>query len=112
MQELSPVARIQVQIEGPAELVAQSIRALPGVQRVETRSVVDGAGTFVVEADRTRDVRRDVAQLAAQQRWGLLELRALDLSLEDVFIRIVAGEEHEAAMRDDGSEVANEAVAS
>ena len=100
MQELSPVARIQVQIEGPAELVAQSLRALPGVQRVEARGVVDGTGTFVLEADRARDVRREVAQLAAQQRWGLLELKALDLSLEDVFIRIVAGEEHEEAMAD------------
>jgi ABC-2 type transport system ATP-binding protein len=100
MQELSPTARIQVQVEGPAELVAQSLRALPGVQRVEARGVVDGTGTFVLEADRTRDVRREVAHLAAQQRWGLLELKALDLSLEDVFIRIVAGEEHEEAVVD------------
>jgi ABC-2 type transport system ATP-binding protein len=58
-------------------------------------------GTFVVEADRGRDVRRDVFQLVSQQRWGLLELRALGLSLEDLFIRIVAGEEeagHEAGV--------------
>jgi ABC-2 type transport system ATP-binding protein len=100
MQELSPTARIQVQVEGPAELVAQSLRALPGVLRVEARGAVDGAGTFVLEAERARDVRREVAQLVAQQRWGLLELRPLDLSLEDVFIRIVAGEEHEEAMTD------------
>jgi ABC-2 type transport system ATP-binding protein len=112
MQELAPVARIQVQIEGPADLVAQSIRALPGGQRVETRGVVDGVGTFVLEADRARDVRREVAQLAAQQRWGLLELRALDLSLEDVFIRIVAGEEHEGAMPDDAGGAATGEVAS
>jgi len=100
MQELSPTARIQVQVDGPAELVAQSLRALPGVQRVEARGLVDGVGTFVLETDRARDVRRDVAQLVGQQRWGLLELRALGLSLEDVFIRIVAGEEHDEAMAD------------
>jgi hypothetical protein len=63
--------------------------------------VIDGAGTFVLETDRGRDVRRDVAQLAAQQRWALLELRALGLSLEDLFIRVVAGEEHENQMADD-----------
>jgi gliding motility-associated transport system ATP-binding protein len=113
VQELSPVARVQVQVEGPSDLIAQSLRALPGVQRVETRNVLDGVGTFVLETDRARDVRRDVAQLAAQQRWGLLELRALDLSLEDVFIRTVAGEEHEGAMAEGGSgEVATEEVAS
>ena len=108
MQELSPTARLQVQVEGPAELVAQSLRALPGVQRVEARGVVDGVSTFVLEAERARDIRREVAQLVAQQRWGLLELKALDLSLEDVFIRIVAGEEHEEAMTDDVAASAEE----
>jgi gliding motility-associated transport system ATP-binding protein len=103
MQELSPVARVQVQIEGPPEMVARSLRALPGVQRVESRSGTDGVGTFVLEADRTRDVRREVAQLAAQQRWGLLELRALGLSLEDLFIRVVAGEEHDEALTDEAA---------
>jgi ABC-2 type transport system ATP-binding protein len=108
MQELSPTARLQVQVEGPAELVAQSLRALRGVQRVEARGIVDGVSTFVLEAERARDVRREVAQLVAQQHWGLLELKALDLSLEDVFIRIVAGEEHEEAMAEDAAASAEE----
>ena len=108
MQELSPTARLQIQVEGPAELVAQSLRAIPGVQRVEARGVVDGVSTFVLEAERARDIRREVAQLVAQQRWGLLELKALDLSLEDVFIRIVAGEEHEEAMTGDVAASAEE----
>jgi ABC-2 type transport system ATP-binding protein len=103
MQELSPVARVQVQIEGPPELVGQSLRALRGVQRVESRGVAGGAATFVLETDRAYDVRRDVAQLAAQQRWALLELRALGLSLEDMFIRVVAGEEHEEEMAADAA---------
>ena len=95
MDELSPVARVQVQVEGPVELVGVSLRALPGVQRVEGRGVVDGVGTFVVEAERTRDVRPELVQLVTQQRWGLLELRTLGLTLEDLFIRAVAGEQHE-----------------
>ncbi|MGH7358937.1 MAG: hypothetical protein ACREJR_08995, partial [Candidatus Rokuibacteriota bacterium] len=66
----------------------------------------------VLETGRARDVRRDVAQLAAQQRWPLLELRALGLSLEDLFIRVVAGEEHEEAMADDAAPAATEEVPS
>jgi ABC-2 type transport system ATP-binding protein len=110
MQELSPVTRVQVQIEGPPELVAPSLRALPGVQRVESRGVVGGVGTFIVEADRARDVRRDVGQLVAQQRWALLELRALGLSLEDLFMRVVAGEEHDEEMTGDAAVAATEGV--
>jgi ABC-2 type transport system ATP-binding protein len=96
MHEMAPVARVQVQVDGPPELVSVSLRALPGVTRVEPRGVTDGVGTFVVEADRARDVRRELFQLVAQQRWNLLELRSLGLSLEELFIRVVAGEEHEA----------------
>jgi len=96
MDELSPVARLQVQVEGPAGLVASSLRALPGVQRVETRDTVAGTTTFVVEVDRAHDVRKEMVQLVTQQGWGLLELRSLALSLEDLFIRVVAGEEHDA----------------
>jgi ABC-2 type transport system ATP-binding protein len=112
MEELSPMNRVQVQIDGPAELVGPSLRSLPGVQRVESRGVAGGVGTFVLEADRARDVRRDVSQLVAQQRWTLLELRALGLSLEDLFIRVVAGEEHEhdEEMADDAAVAATEGV--
>src|SRR5262245_8821085 len=90
MDEMAPVARVRVQVEGPAELVGASLRAIPGVQRVEPQGVTNGVGTFVVESDRARDVRRELSQLVAQQRWGLLELRALELSLEDMLIRILA----------------------
>jgi ABC-2 type transport system ATP-binding protein len=92
MDELSPVTRLQVQVEGPPEVVRASLRALPGVTRVERRTVTDGVGTFVLEVERARDVRRELGQLVSQQHWGLLELRSLDLSLEDVFMRVIAGE--------------------
>jgi ABC-2 type transport system ATP-binding protein len=111
MHELSPVARVQVQVEGPAELVSRSLRALPGVERVEARGTSDGVGTFVLEAPRTRDVRRDVVQLVTQQRWGLLELRPLGLSLEDLFIRVVAGEEHHDEALAEAAAQAQEEVA-
>jgi ABC-2 type transport system ATP-binding protein len=102
MDELSPVTRLQVQVEGPPELVRASLRALPGVSRVDPRGVTDGVGTFVVEADRARDMRRDLVRLVTEQHWGLLELRSLGLSLEDLFIRVVAGEETGTAEPDAG----------
>lgn len=114
MDELSPVRRVQVQVEGPPELVGASLRALRGVTRVEARGTRDGVGTFVVEAERTHDVRRDVVQLVTQQRWALLELRPLDLSLEDVFMRVVSGqaeEEDAAAAAGGGADAAGDGEA-
>jgi hypothetical protein len=46
-----------------------------------------------VESSRDRDVRAEIFRLAAQQKWELRELRRVGMTLEEVFIRIVAGEE-------------------
>ena len=55
-----------------------------------------------VEAARGRDVRAEIFKLAAQQQWDLLELRRVGMTLEEVFIRIVAGEEGGEAGRGRG----------
>jgi hypothetical protein len=60
----------------------------------------DGPVRVVVESARGRDLRSEIFQLAAQQKWSLLELRQVGMTLEEVFIRIVAGEETEAATGD------------
>jgi ABC-type multidrug transport system ATPase subunit len=52
---------------------------------------------FVAEikgVPRGRDVRGEVVQLVAARGWRLLELHQVGMSLEEVFIRVVAGEEH------------------
>jgi len=49
-----------------------------------------------VESARGRDVRGEIFQLAAQQKLTLLELRRVGMTLEEVFMRIVAGEESQA----------------
>lgn len=90
---LSQSARIQVQVEGPAESVAAEIRRLPGVRSVEQKIVGDGIGTFVVESARDRDIRRDLSRALVGKGWGLLELRPLGMTLEDIFIKLVTEEE-------------------
>jgi ABC-2 type transport system ATP-binding protein len=89
---LSQSTRIQVQVEGPAEAVAAEIRRLPGVRSVEQKLMGEGMGTFVVESARDRDVRRDLSRALVGKGWGLLELRPLDMTLEDIFIKLVTEE--------------------
>ncbi|MEK6530757.1 MAG: ATP-binding cassette domain-containing protein [candidate division NC10 bacterium] len=95
-EEFFPTARIELQISGPAEAVGPALRQIPGVLRVEHQGTADGAGIYLVEAMRDRDVRAPIAQLVAERRWGLLELHQPGMSLEEVFLRVVAGEEYGA----------------
>jgi len=98
VEQFFPTARVEVEVVGPAAAVRESMLAIPGVVRVEASAGADGAGRFVVESARGRDVRGEIFQLAAQQKWVLLELRPVGMTLEEVFIRIVAGEESEGGV--------------
>jgi ABC-2 type transport system ATP-binding protein len=99
VEQFFPTARVEVEIIGPAPAVRERIRAIAGVLSVQDLAAENGAGRFVVEAARDRDVRSEIFQMAAQQRWDLLELKRVGMTLEEVFIRIVAGEESEEAPR-------------
>ncbi len=88
-----PTTRVHLQVAGPPPAVRAEVSRIPGVLRVEQQTVLDGVGAFVVEVARDRDIRAELSRLAAGQKWDLLELRRIGMTLEEVFIRVVAGEE-------------------
>jgi len=97
---------VELEVGGPADAVAAALRGVPGVLRVETLGPPTGAsrdGTvaFAVESARDRDLREDLGRLVLGKGWRLLELHQVGMSLEDVFIRVVAGEEHAAEHADE-----------
>jgi gliding motility-associated transport system ATP-binding protein len=98
VEQFFPTSRVQVEVAGPRGAILDGMRGISGVVRVEDSATLgDGVGRYVVESARGRDVRGEIFQLAAQQKWSLLELRQVGMTLEEVFMRIVAGEESEAS---------------
>ncbi len=93
VEQFFPTFRVEVEIAGPPAAVRDGVRRIPGVIDVREQGVTDGRVSYVVESARGRDVRSEIFQLAAQQRWSLHELRRVGMTLEEVFIRVVAGEE-------------------
>ena len=82
--------RVALRLARPPAGVETDLRGIPGVLGV-TRDGTD-AGAYIVESDGAADPREAIAARAVQGGWGLLELRSLSLSLEEIFIRIVRGE--------------------
>ena len=93
VQQVFPTARIEVRVAGAGGDVAGALRALPGVVGVEPSTARDGAVGFMVESERDRDVRPDLVRLVTGKGWALQELHQVGMSLEEVFIRVVAGEQ-------------------
>jgi len=96
--KLQKAPRLLIRVEGPAADVVRVLGAVPGVQTVKQ----DGTGpknvvTCVVESAKDRDVRKEIAATVVRQNWGLLELRPVDITLEEVFVRLVTEEKESAA---------------
>jgi ABC-2 type transport system ATP-binding protein len=83
--------KVTLRLARPGEGAAAALESVPGVQR----AVADdgAAGGFTVEMKEGLDAREAIAGLAVQRGWGLLEMRPLTMSLEEIFIRIIRGEE-------------------
>ncbi len=63
---------------------------------VEQRSPVgELLGSYFVRAERKDGIRQALARAVAEGAWGLVELRAGDMTLEEVFVRLVTDEAQE-----------------
>jgi ABC-2 type transport system ATP-binding protein len=77
-----------VQIDALGADVAATLSAVPGVTRVavaDTRGPLTG---IEVASEAGRDVRRELAAAIVNSGWGLLELRPLRMSLEEIFLHL------------------------
>jgi ABC-2 type transport system ATP-binding protein len=90
-------AKLLLTVDGPVDQIQATLRHLPAVLRVEVRpDGHDVATSFVIESEHGRDLRREVARAIVERGWGLLELRPADMTLEEIFIRLVTEEDQEA----------------
>ena len=93
---LQSSAKLLITVDGPGDQVEAVLIQLPGVLRAEPKDgAQDGAVSFIVESERTRDLRREVSRMIVERGWGLLELRPADMTLEEIFIRLVTEENQE-----------------
>ena len=93
---LQSSAKLFVTVDGPADQVGAALTQVSGVLRAEAKDQArDAVVSFVVESERSRDLRREVSHMIVERGWGLLELRPADMTLEEIFIRLVTKEEQE-----------------
>jgi ABC-2 type transport system ATP-binding protein len=78
-----------IQIDAaPAAHVKGALEAIPGVTQVSAADLRGTAATYEVNSEAGRDVRRELASTVVSNGWGLLELRPLRMSLEEIFLHL------------------------
>ena len=90
--QMKGAERIAMIVEGPEQAVRETLLAVDGVLNVQVESSSGDRGTYTVESKLDSDLRRELAKIVIAQGWGLLELRGISLSLEDVFINLITKE--------------------
>ncbi len=109
---LKGAATLYVQVDAQGADAGAALAAVPGVTRVSSAEHPRGAAAadadavpppagvpqaFEVESEPEVDVRRDLARAVVTRGWGLLELRPVRMSLEDVFLQVTTEEVPEEA---------------
>lgn len=84
---------VQLEVQADADQLRQTISPLEGVRHIEVHRM-DSTGRLSVrvESEPGRDLRSRLAALIVQRGFELYELRAVNLSLEDIFLQLTTQE--------------------
>lgn len=83
---LQKTPRVLVRAQGPEEAVRQLLQSVPGVVAVEP-GMAEGA--FIVDVREDRQVATGIARALCDSSWPITEIRPVDMTLEEIFIRLV-----------------------
>ncbi len=84
--------KIRIVVKTPPENIEEKFSSLPGVLQVMKDNGGKEGHAWIIESELDRDVREASARLVLDGEWGLLELRPVSVSLEEVFLQLTTEE--------------------
>ena len=93
-------------VEGPETEVRERLSRVTGVSRVSPSQAGNGRAAFAVQTAKGQDVRKELARAVVESGWGLLELRPVGLSLEEIFLKLTTTESADDSVGGDSEETA------
>lgn len=85
---MSGSRRIRMEIDGPAGKVIERLRKISGVIEVSREG-----SCFIVECSAGQELRGRITQIIVQEGWNLLSMESVDMSLENIFLKLIDEEE-------------------
>ena len=89
-QTLGQNNRFRVKIAGPAREVLNLLKGIHSVTRVTQDGARDGdAFTYIIEYSGSVDIRKMIFTALASKGWPILAMEGVEITLEDLFIKLV-----------------------
>ena len=93
-QALGQSNRFRVKIAGPAREVMNLLKEIHSVTKVTQDGGRDGdAFSFIVDYSGSVDIRKMMFRALAEKGWPILAMEGVEISLEDMFVKIIDSEE-------------------
>src|SRR4030095_3766487 len=92
-ERLRGTVTMHVEAEGNTDDLVSTMRNVQGVVRVSVSEARDGSTAFEVDSEKGADIRRGLAHAIVGAGHGLLELRPMRMSLEDIFLSLTTEEQ-------------------
>lgn len=80
--------RLELKVRHSTDGIQGKLEGLHQVLSVQTR----GQNLFVIESEPDVHLQDEVARLALDQQWGIEELKPMDMTLEDIFLKLTTEE--------------------
>ena len=93
-KSISEDHRLIVRIDGSKEENIKLIEGISGVTSVTSDFEREpGVFEYIIETDGETDIRRTLFERVAEKNRYILELKSAELTLEDIFLKVTAGED-------------------
>ncbi len=94
-RKLSKEIVVVMEIEGDAQKIASTLESVNGVKEIRQKKK-GKIKQYEVITEPDKDIRKELANAVFENQLGLYELRTVEMSLEEIFLKLVTQEEHHA----------------
>ncbi len=92
-EKLQKTSKTLIQIEGIQQEIKDKLKTIKGVINVlEKGEASPGVFSYEVESDKEKEISGELSYMVYTNKWKLVEMRAMKLSLENIFIELTKEE--------------------
>ena len=93
-KKLQHAPKIMLKAEGPVSGIINTLSRLSGITTIDRKEPdSEKNGFYEIEIEEKADVINEIAKSVYENNWKLKEIRPVDMTLEEIFIKVVTEEE-------------------
>ena len=97
--------RIELEARAPETEITTQLRDMPGISNLAVKPKAEGLVRVSLEVSSGNDLRERIAAEVVGRGWGLLELKSVGLSLEEIFLKLTTADAAQTQPQAEDSEV-------